>query len=430
MARMPTDSIVFWPYDVTAKAIPADWSRDTAYNDRFFQGDDSGFTGAANGGAANHTHTSPDDPHGHTADAHTHDVGSSPRTDGFNAQSGSYVAAANPHSHAQTASSSTVASIDDASISLSSEAALPPYTRVVPISPDDGNQNFPDDGVCFTDQSYLPGFDITAGLDAKYVLGSDEADGSDGGDTGGSATHTHTDSHYHTAPAHTHAKKGAASASATGSVQTAAAGGGTRPSKHHDFDLAASTPYTNTPGLTLSAESNHPAYIELLGVTADGEQLTAGMIVGFKAAASSIPSGWRLCDGSGGTLDCTNSHVLMTDTPGDVGNTGGSNTHSHTIDDHSHILASHNHTVNITDTGSPPPINLLLPSVGVTSATHVHSFWSCSTETADTDSASLDSSTVDKRYQNRTVVWIQKLKRAHLGAIHKTTKRILVAPAA
>jgi hypothetical protein len=423
---MPTDSLIFWPYDVTTKAIPSGWLRDTAYNDRFFQGDDSSFTAPANSGSATHTHTPSPNPHGHTEAGHTHDISGTVSRDGFECNAGANTVTSATHDHETTASASAAITITNASVTLSGEGARPPFMRAIPIYPSSANENFPDDGVCFTDQARLPGFDVTAALDGKYFVGSNAGDGSDGGGTGGSANHNHSDSHFHATSAHVHTKV-TVDTDDTSDVATLI-GVASRVAAHHDVSLNSAIPNTDAPGLTVSNESNDPAYIELLGVTADGAQLTAGMIVGFRGAASAIPSGWRLCDGQYGTTDCTDRQVRMSDTVSDIGNTGGADTHDHDITDHVHTI-SHSHTESVVwKAGSTTaPIVIGSPTVDATDLNHGPHPWIVTTEAPTTSSASLTVDTVDGRYQRRTLIWIQMLKRVTLGAVHKSNKRILVA---
>lgn len=64
-----------------------------------------------------------------------------------------------------------------------------------------------------------------------------------------------------------------------------------------------------------------------------------GMISPYVGDVGSIPSGWSLCDGSGGTPDLRERFVMGTNTEVFVGNTGGSATHTHNLT----TAGSHNH---------------------------------------------------------------------------------------
>lgn len=74
-----------------------------------------------------------------------------------------------------------------------------------------------------------------------------------------------------------------------------------------------------------------------------GGSLPSGLIVMWGGLAANIPTGWSLCDGTGGTPDLTDRFIKGS---GTAGTTGGSATHTHTA--HSGVL-QHNHAV--TDPG-------------------------------------------------------------------------------
>ena len=57
----------------------------------------------------------------------------------------------------------------------------------------------------------------------------------------------------------------------------------------------------------------------------------SGIIAMYEGTGSSIPSGWRLCDGSGGTPDLRNRFVVAAGREYDIGDTGGSNEHQLTV---------------------------------------------------------------------------------------------------
>jgi len=90
-----------------------------------------------------------------------------------------------------------------------------------------------------------------------------------------------------------------------------------------------------------------------------------GMIVMWSGTLASIPTGWSLCDGSGGTPNLLNRFVMgVPDGVTDPGGTGGSHSvtltqaqlpnistgsgtsHNHTQNSHSHTQNSHGHTIH------------------------------------------------------------------------------------
>jgi hypothetical protein len=68
--------------------------------------------------------------------------------------------------------------------------------------------------------------------------------------------------------------------------------------------------------------------------------LPIGTIIAWEN--TSIPSGWAICDGTGGTPDLRDKFVMGAAEDGDVRTTGGANTHLHTNANTS-TRATHNH---------------------------------------------------------------------------------------
>jgi len=72
-----------------------------------------------------------------------------------------------------------------------------------------------------------------------------------------------------------------------------------------------------------------------------GPDFMVGAIIIWSEAIADIPKGWQLCDGTNGTADLRNRFVLGAVNDGEVGATGGSDSHCHdfTGDGHEHILS-------------------------------------------------------------------------------------------
>ena len=97
-----------------------------------------------------------------------------------------------------------------------------------------------------------------------------------------------------------------------------------------------------------------------LGATpAWGNAFVTGMIMLWSGSTSSVPSGWRLCDGGGGTPDLRDRFVVGAGNSYDVNATGGSKdaiaiSHSHTFSGSTNNAGSHNHYVTSSATSSNP----------------------------------------------------------------------------
>ncbi len=81
------------------------------------------------------------------------------------------------------------------------------------------------------------------------------------------------------------------------------------------------------------------------------DAFSRGMIILWSGTTGTIPSGWRLCDGGGGTPDLRDRFVIGAGNTYPVGATGGTNdatlvSHSHTISSSSANAGNHAHTLS------------------------------------------------------------------------------------
>ena len=125
-----------------------------------------------------------------------------------------------------------------------------------------------------------------------------------------------------------------------------------------------------------------------------------GLIALWSGPLITIPAGWKLCDGTAGTINTTNLFVYSTDSMEAPGATGGQTTHSHsysTVPSHDHGVSGttytpHSHTYRRANTYwyySQPwpsiPYNALgrdVTSTGADSASHNHGGYTSYTGTA------------------------------------------------
>lgn len=93
-----------------------------------------------------------------------------------------------------------------------------------------------------------------------------------------------------------------------------------------------------------------------------------GLISMWSGTLASIPSDWKLCDGTSGTPNLLNKFIKNVTVSTEAGSTGGSNTHTHTIDN------IHTHTFSPGSTSVQPAG--AEPSGGMTvgGGTHGHPF--------------------------------------------------------
>src|SRR3990167_4220179 len=81
----------------TNASIPANYSRDTSFDSRYFKGTAAGVDPAVTGGATTHTHTS--NAHNHTQNAHNHTVTLGNAVNNVIAATGGVNVANNSHNH-------------------------------------------------------------------------------------------------------------------------------------------------------------------------------------------------------------------------------------------------------------------------------------------------------------------------------------------
>ena len=405
---------LFWV--ATHASIPPNWGRDTAFDDRFIQGGGSGFLAAANGGLSSHTHMIP----AHDQDSaatHFHRITSGAASGEATVQTllGSVQGVTKfGHRHAgfNVADASIHYQTKAAEVS-SGQASLPPYVQAIVISPDDAAQEIPVSAVCFAEAAAPAGFAAEVALDGHFLLGAPTGSG-DGGAFGGSLTHTHgmPAGHTHTPDPHPH------QATTVGNAQT----GGTASGSgrvvpvlaHHDVSLGpVASNTTDSTSATSGEGSSEPEYVKLLAIknTSGSPTTPDGVVVGFVGAVADIPVGYVLMDGTGSSsTDCLDKQIKCTKTVGEIGDTGGSATHTHSF--------AHSHTVTGNHAGhTPTAVDLagssLIPiGSGVTvtqTSAHAHTWTVGAKAEGDTDVVVLFGDLVDGREPFRTMIFIKNV---------------------
>lgn len=410
----------WWPYDLVASP-PAGWLEDTEFIDRFCSGEPDTFTGSTNGGAATHLHDTVN--HSHTGNAHPHTVTGNaaglPLTGVSIASAGGTkrtVRLAHPHESRLMATA--VITYQNADLgNTSSVAMIPASIKMVVIKPTDANQEVPDDAFCFTDDGAAPtGYSITGtgtpDYDGKFIIGASSG-GADGGDATGSATHGHTltasGSHDHTIDNHAHA----------GSPSGEDAGYGPMVSGrttvelyaiHHTITLTSQAlSDLSNDNVSIDDGSSEPAYVKLLGIfnTSGGATTPTGVILGFvDGIAGGVPEGWEFVE------DTDGKQIKITKTVGQIGVTGGSNTHTHTSPNHKHTHGTHIHTA--TDVYAVARDGAESPGTSITRADddgHEHS-WTVGLRTPTMQNTAITMSSPDSRYPFRTMVFLRKVEEA------------------
>ena len=140
-------------------------------------------------------------------------------------------------------------------------------------------------------------------------------------------------------------------------------------------------------------------------------QSPIGLIALWLGSTSAIPVGWYLCDGNNGTPDLRDKFLKVINNTSELGDTGGSNTHSHTPLTHTHTaIGTHTHTGS-----SGGPSESTSGNTGsdqYATSVHTHTLTSVSSTTPTYVNTDLDSDSVNNEPAYRTVAYIQLQKLA------------------
>jgi len=412
---IPINARLFWPH--SHASIPAGWTRDTNYDDKFPQGHNGAGLPGATGGAVNHNHTANN--HNHTTPSHNHtlQVTGTP----MNLQRATtpplsttlFATSDHLHNDAQTNSSNPTSSSDASTILQNS--AEPQNRGAILIKPDDAEKLIPHNSVVLHNSTTIPGgFNITNGaggtvdLDQRYTkmpvaLG-------DGGAASGNLTHNHLNNgnHVHTIThSHTDSDFG------TPTLNIGRFGGtfaiGTSGTSSHHQAVNIQNRNDNLIGNTenFDAKSNDPPYIKLLGLqntSGTDQEVISEMILPYVGDTAAVPSGWTLCDGTGAP-DIRDKQVKVTAIAAQIGATGGSPTHWHTGLGHNHPGINHDHTYTMSTQG----YSGLSGTTWIAHASHLHWTHALLAANMTINNSSSTTQTTDGRLPYKTIHYIKKV---------------------
>lgn len=422
---MIPEGIIF-PWIGQHANIPSRWTRETSLDGKYVKG-----WGAeppnTTGGAITHTHTS--SAHYHTIANHTHDYTLSTVQDQGSRQSkgdGVTLYGINGyHYHTGTSGSVSGGNTSSDAVTYGSCSNDPPYYEVIYIKAQAG-AIIPNDLLAYFDRESIPdnwyvanGDNSTPDLRDKYLKGASA--GADSGATGGSTTNTHDISHSHTANPHSHL--GASSGSSTGSYSARDTQGGTPnvvDSRHaHTVTLDNSIQNINSySGSLTPSETVEPLYKKLLLIQKKAGGIKARGIIGlWLGSANSIPRGWLVCDGNNGTPDMRDYYPKVAQSSAQIGQSGGSNTHTHSAQSHTHTsLGSHTHTGTVSahvnerqNVGGG--FNLLY------AGTTEHTISSVTSVSANYNSATTTANSSNNEPPYRTAIFVKYVKSVNKGAL-------------
>lgn len=397
---------VIIPYDGTHASIPAGFTRETSLDGKYPKATANGIDPNVTGGASTHTHTSPT--HTHTVADHTHTGTTGARINGGGASRAPSTTGLTPldHSHNYTTggvSSGGVTSAD--AVTYGAVSNDPPYYTVIFIK-SASYVAIPVSGMVFSTATTRPEMTFHSASAGKFLKGA--GTGANAGGTGGSTSNVHDISHSHTANTHAH---GASNTAASNQQQGEHNSGGANDSlsSHtHSLSVASGTAsVTAFSGTITCDEVVQPEYKTLNTFKNDGGSSTPtaiGDIALWLGSLASIPTNWRLCDGTNSTPDMRGYYIKANATA-TTSSTGGSNTHTHAAKAHAHTSENHTHSVSFGNYAGT--INGIGGGVDITNGTHGHSTATSNVTNASYGNANTTANSESNEPEYRTVAYIQ-----------------------
>lgn len=349
MAKVATNVILIWAG--THAGIPTGFTRETALDGRFPKATADAVDPNVTGGNATHTHSATAN-HSHTMDNHTHTYTLQDATGEPTINSSSTVvnSALQAHQHTGTTGNATGGGLSSVGATYSAYSNNPPFHEVIFIK-SSGTHAVPDDVIALydgiddlpTDWVDCDGNNGTPNLHDKYLRGA--GTGANAGTTGGSLNNTHDLVHTHTVNAHSHGDS--TSTTYTGIHRSGSSPNVAGTHSHTVFVNSATDVISSTDPTLNPSETVEPAYKKLMAIQnqTGGNDLPIGITGLWLGDLADIPRGWILHDGLDGlTVDMRDKHLKI-GASGEIGDTGGSNTHTHASQSHNHTASgTHTHT--------------------------------------------------------------------------------------
>lgn len=416
---IPLDGRIFWTG--FAGAIPANWSRDDDFNDRFLQGTTSAADDAGDIGDASHKHTVSSG-HTHPSSTHTHNAtitGAATNPVTLAAAKVTVVAGSHTHLDKPTNPGTIVESSETTPTGTTTVSGTIPESRtVLVLKPDDALQDIPSSIILFALSDTLsflvdnPQWFKIAGwvysiYDAVFMQTADTGD--NGGIIVAPVTHKHMmDAHTHTVGSHGHA---GSQFGAANTVDIGLSGFGVATLlnvSHHTYFGTGSTAVTvSSSNQNTNSQAGHPAYIKWIGIYNDtgSAETPDGIIIAYVGKVADLPSGWEVVDQAG------DRQILVTNVDADLGDTYAGDLESHThIANHFHATAAHNHTVGPTHAFFSVTGNIAMVGVSAQrSASHSHTSFDIDSQSPNLTAAASTLGNSDGRYLFKKVLFIKKV---------------------
>lgn len=396
------------PFDGNHADVPSGWTRETTLDSKYIKGTANATNPNTTGGAATHTHTSPE--HTHTISAHSHTIvtSSNNHTNSANQSTSNSgtprECGRDEHTHSGTITTQASASIQNVSVTYSSYSNDPAYYTVIFIKAS-SYTTIPNNAMVFSASTTRSGLTFHTASANKFLKGA--GTGANAGGTGGSTTNTHTITHTHTAA---HGHTGNSGGPSTASSIRSSSGSLLNAVDHtHTITLNTTTLTSgNNSSIGNQAETVQPAYTTLnafKNTSGSSKMPAVGDIALWLGTLATIPVGWKLCDGTNDTPDMRGRYY-KNNASATTSSTGGANTHTHTAQGHTHTIESHTHSGSVATAAN----NKGIVSGGASSwqaAGGSHSLSSISSTSTSLASGNTSANSSSNEPEYRTVAFIQ-----------------------
>lgn len=387
--------IIGWPS--TEETVPFGWARKAELDSAYPKGITTSVTEPGTlAGSSTHTHTTPG--HSHTTDhSHTSTGASGAGNGSFSGNDGvtTGVDLAYPAAHTHTVPATNSASVSSQSASPGTSAVSNQLDRVdvVWIEATSQTNEVPLGSIMYMDDVAPTGWATYTDATGRFLRGAAPGVGGGGTAAGTLASHTHTvDGHTHSGTTHGHTSANVGNTAGTLSYFAGATSAIWASQHDHPVTVANSTTaaLASNTAVSNSQSPSLPPWINTRVQQNAGGSLPVDSIALWTNSLASIPTGWKLCDGTSGTPNMLGRYPQGATSS--IGTTGGtaSATHTHTGASHTHTTSGHSHTrtSGVSDEGSQ---NLATGPPNVAGATTAHTH---SVPTTDSNSPTVGSSSV------------------------------------
>lgn len=422
--KIPANVILLWPS--TVASIPANWTRETALDAKFPKAWSDSVAPNNTGGASAHSHTGISHSHNQT-DTHGHLVAyaTSGQCDSYGGSTNNDPIAQCNHGHASSTITTMSGGAATSTIAYptSTNNNRPTYYDFIFIKANTGGASIGTNTIGLWNSATVPanwlactdGLNGAPALGNKYIRGA--GTGADGGTTGGANTHTHVLDHSHST-SHSHTGTSGNDDNHPNRNNEGGSGGNKSNAHTHSVTLNSASVTTDTYTATYTSDTVEPAYKKVLAIQrgASGSTGPKGLIGLWLGSTASPPKGWKICngqtweDGVTTTPDLRDKYIKFANATGEIGNTGGANTHSHSASNsHTHSQSgTHTHTGS---TGSAGGSTKSGPG-GTSPGAHTHSLSSVGNNNATLtwDAATMSAQTSSNEPEYLTAAYIQLTK--------------------